>query len=464
MNRFLKITALGLGAVIFLLICSSLYQWVSPFPLLTKGLPIVQRWSVKFNDAAHEISATDDETMILVRTNRAIYSLLANTGEIVWNFDLEPQVELSPALTADGRVFITDSKSIWSLSQEDGRILWSQSLPETRGWVVSANSQVVVVNQRSNDIRAYNAVTGQFLWRIYTSGGAVQAYVDQDEVYILDYGLKGIDLLTGEVLWEVKGNVIGWSSYEDGKIYYTSGDHIFAYDARNQIEIWKANLASTGFRKFKISKDYVLVTDADYLYAFNKTTGELHWKVRLSYPANPTLIKDNIYVREGFKQVIQVFRINTGEKIGSIQVSLPQLFFVEHQNVTSVGGLLIFSSEKVLYAYQEKITNSSAPLCWAVVFAEYPCCAPSTAGVMCRRRWVPPPALPTCPSRTGPRPSSNSLQPRASRAAAEAATIARMRSSPASRWPSCSCGRNTAAPLFRPSTAATVTMILRALA
>jgi outer membrane protein assembly factor BamB len=354
MNRFYKITLLGSGGLIFLLICLRLYPGVSPFPLLTKGLPIVQRWAVKLNDATHEISGTSDETMILVRTNRAIYALLAETGETVWSFDLEPQAELSPALATSGRVFITDSKNIWSLSQQNGRILWRQSLPETRGRVVSANSQVVLINQRSKDIRAYDANTGQFLWNIRTGGGAIEAYIDQNQVYIPDYGLKSIDLLTGKVLWEEIGNVIGSSSYEDGIIYYTSGDQIFAYDARSQIELWKVNLVATGFRKFKIYQDYVLVTDADYLYAFNKTTGDLHLKVRLSYPVNPTLIGDHIYVREGFKQAIQVFRLSTGEKIGTIQVSLPQLFFVEHQNVTSVAGLLIFSRNQVLYGYQEK--------------------------------------------------------------------------------------------------------------
>jgi hypothetical protein len=57
---------------------------------------------------------------------------------------------------------------------------------------------------------------------------------------------------------------------------------------------------------------------------------------------------------EGFKHVIQVFDIDTGKKIGSIQVSLPQLFLVDHQNVTSVGGLLLFSSGRALYAFQQR--------------------------------------------------------------------------------------------------------------
>lgn len=332
---------------------SSLYIWSSLPPKFTGGLHLTQKWPSDLDNEIKEISTTAYGSLVLARTNGSVYGLLSNTGEAVWQFNSSSQVELSPALSVSGNIFITDNKALWALKQENGSVIWSQLLPETRGWVVDASDDVVLVNERSNDLRAYSTKTGQLLWGINVGAGYTKAYIDIDKVYIPDYGIKSVDLLTGQAKWSNGDNAIGWSEYQDGVIYYTSGEYIFAYDARNRSEIWKVHQISEGFRKFKIYQNVVIVTDADYIYIFEKENGNLQWKARLDYPVNPTPLGDNLYVMEGFKKVIQVLDIATGNKVGSITISLPQLFLVDHQNLTSSKELLLFSKGKILYAYEE---------------------------------------------------------------------------------------------------------------
>ena len=336
-------------------LCISLYFLNGFIYPRTKDLSMTKKWETKLDNTVQEISTTADKSLILVRTNSAIRALSAATSEIVWEFDLAPQVELSPAISANRTVFIADSRTLWALGQEDGKIIWSQELPETRGWVTDASSEVVLVNQRSNDVRAYNAETGKLLWSIKVGDGNARAYIDNDQVYIPDMGIKFVELFSGKTLWTEGENAIGGSVYQDGVIYYTSGNYIYAYDARNRNDVWEISLTSEGFRKFKICKEYVIVTDAEYLYTFDKTNGNLNWKIRLNYPVNPTTYKNFIFVEEGFRRTIQVYDIETGKNVGSIKLSLiPRIFLVEHQNMISTTDLLVFSIGKLLYAYEEK--------------------------------------------------------------------------------------------------------------
>jgi outer membrane protein assembly factor BamB len=300
-----------------------------------------------------ELSGENNGNYILVRTTKAIHALEPTTGDIIWGFNLAPQVETSPAVIVGKHIYIADSKAVWALDLESGQPIWRQPLPESRGWVTSATTNIVLVNQRSSDIRAYDATTGDFLWNVSASGGPTHAYVDGNLVYVPDYGIQALDFSTGQTIWVEGSSAIGENYYREGIIYYTSGDDIAAFDVRKRIELWRTSFSSFGFRKIKVEGEYVLVTDADFLYTFNALDGNLIWKKTLDQPTNSLVLGEMIFTIEGFSRILHAFDVKSGTTLGALRISFPRLLLAENQDMVTVGNLLMFSKGKELFAYGE---------------------------------------------------------------------------------------------------------------
>ncbi len=352
-NRY-KIFSMGIvGFTCLLILGCYFFQSYSFAPFTSSTLPLKEKWSRNLRDNITEISGTEDGRFIFARTTNTVYALETNTGDVKWSFSLTPQVEMSPPIVANDKIYVADSNTLWALNLENGQPTWKQPLLEPRGWVTDATTKAVLVNQISTDIRAYDAATGHLLWSVDVGAGPIHAYIDDNLVYVPDYGIKAINLLTGETVWSKGTAVIGESGYKNGVIYFTSEDNIVTFDTRQQKEIWRKTFSSNGFRKFKISDNIVFVTDADYLYAFNILNGNLMWKEALEQPENPSIIEGRVYVTEGFNRVIQAFDIETGKNLGSLRISLPKLLITENQDVAAVGDMLLVSKGKKLFAYQK---------------------------------------------------------------------------------------------------------------
>ena len=239
--------------IIFVVVLSFYILYSTPIFLQfgVANFPLKNSWSQKLSNAIVDISTSNDNSVILARTKYMLYAIQAVNGEVIWSFPLSNQVYHSPARNIGKTVYVTDSKFLYAIRIDDGSEMWKQPLPESGGRLVDLSESLILVNQTSYDIRAYGTQSGQLLWSVPAGRGFVQAYVDDDMVYIVDDGINAVKSSTGESAWHHGNKVIGESTYNKRIIYYTSENRVTAFDTQARKELWNTNLPENGFLRFR---------------------------------------------------------------------------------------------------------------------------------------------------------------------------------------------------------------------
>ena len=339
--------------LLVVLISVHYYQY-PPLPLVqfdTTNFQLEKKWSHQLDSTITEISVGQNSVILFARTSNSIYAFRADNGNVLWSFDSLAQGGYSPAFSNNLNVYVVDDKYIRAFDKQSGQIIWSQLLPKSRGQLVYVSDDIILVNEVANDISAYGAINGSMLWSIGVGRGFVNAYQDEGFVYIPDYGIKALDAATGKVLWKVGNDGIGSSSYSDGIIYFMSGDSIVAFDVKHQTEVWRLKFPSESFRKSVVDKGILFITDAQYLFAYNKSSGTLLWRAVVEFPTNPAIIENTVYVMEGFSRKIRCYDIATGKETGSFRVSFPILLLPDYRDMASTQNLLLFSRGTEIFAF-----------------------------------------------------------------------------------------------------------------
>lgn len=280
-----------------------------------------------------------------------VAALDPKTGDEIWSVDLSDIDNQTgffesskPALISGGpvagisKIFLgSENGKIYALDAETGKLEWQSSI---KGEVLAApaiDSGVLVVNSSSGVMKAYNASTGEELWKIdqdtpaltlrgisapaISSGGVFIGTPDGNlSVYILENGQQGwtvpvgepsgstefervidvdsspviygdkvysissrgnlvaVELRTGQIAWKRK-----YSSYTDllvsaNNIFLTDvKGHVYAVDRLNGTEKWSqlalTNRDVTGPAEVS---DYIIVGDYEgYLHWLDSSTGEI---------------------------------------------------------------------------------------------------------------------------------------------------------------------------------------------
>jgi len=329
-------------------------NFLLPINLGEQPFPLKQKWTISLDkgsmfDSVVDLSETKDG-FLLARTKEGIYTLQENSGQVMWFFRLDNQVQSHPVIVSNRIVYVSDSRNLFAISQDDGKSLWKQSVQDNN-WVVNASENMVLVNEVANDIVSFNTDTGRLLWRKHVGTGFVHAYIDGDLIYIPDDGVEAIDAQAGSLIWKHGEAVIGNSTFIDGVIYYEAGDKLKAFDAGERRELWSVELSGFGIKYPAVHGDFVFVTDMDYLYVINRITGVLVHKIASNAPQNPSFLGNEVYVMGQFSRAVDGFDIDTREQIGSLGTAIPVLLGVENQKMISTGNLLVFASGNRLFAY-----------------------------------------------------------------------------------------------------------------
>jgi outer membrane protein assembly factor BamB len=351
-NRILFIFVAGIIVLLAFVHCY-LYPPLSLIQFGTANyFPLDKLWSQKLGNTIDDLSISENGAMVLVRTRDAIYALDKGQGNIIWKYDISPQAYVSPAVSRNSRIFVADSKSLWALDSESGQVIWSQSLPESGGRIVDVSKERVLVNLVGYYVRAYDTQTGSLLWNIGVGRGFVQAYINDNLVYIPDHGIKAVDIESGKTIWTEGTNTISSSSFSDGIIYYKSGNEIVAFDVKKRTELWSLDLKLGGSIDLIVNKGFLIIADKNNLFGFDKLDGHLKWRVATDFPQNPSIIDNQIYVLEGFTRKIRVLDIDTGKEVGSLRISFPYLLLaVGRKDMISTSNILLFSRGNEMFAF-----------------------------------------------------------------------------------------------------------------
>jgi len=237
-----------------------------------------------------EISADGNGT-ILAKTRNALSAYDQDTGSLVWTVSIGNQRESFPAVIAGERVFVSDKKQLWAFDLKTGKELWKSPLTSADTWVPAASNKYVLLNSISDHIDVYDAESGVKLWGIPGGRGYTQAYIDDNTIYVVDRGVKALDAITGDILWELDNHrATGFSTFGNGILYY------------------------------------------------------------MEYPGDNTFDL-NVYVLELFSRIIHTLNIENGNELGSLQIAPQRILGTETQEMVSIGTNLVFSRGCEVFVY-----------------------------------------------------------------------------------------------------------------
>ena len=239
-------------------------------------------------------------------------SLIPSAGgvAILWTFQTYGAVQSSPAIAADGSLFIgSDDKHIYSLRSDDGTLLWAakgggefDSSPAIGlGGVLFVGSMYP-----DNRVRAYNMNAtgysggggggGSLVWD-FLAGSSVKSspvlgnnsvYIGSDDGYVY-----ALDAKTGGLLWAFKTNGFVQAApalSPDGLTLYAAsmeGNNagtLFALDATTGVELWRYPAAGPIEAAPSITPDGVFVVFGDAagkkssLFCVFATNGTTVWR------------------------------------------------------------------------------------------------------------------------------------------------------------------------------------------
>ncbi len=336
-------------AMVLLLFCL-IFIFEEQDSLQPSNFPLRQNWTAKLNARILNISVSPHGN-IIVQTSSMLYSLDAKTGETLWKYDLSWQGSAKSPCFNNNAVYLVNHGLLLSINEQSGRLMWKQPLPRTNEWVTDASEKVVLVNQVSEYIVAFDANTGKYLWQQPADRGEIQAYIDNDVVYIPGYSMRSFDWLTGIALWSNDDlRTPGYVAYKDGVLYSLAG----AYDLRNHKEVWQSASFTKGIVRFTVIDETVFIMDSEYICAKRVQDGTLRWCSNIQYGQIPSILNKVVYIFNGNHRKITAANLLTGDSIGDLVIVNMNIFTIDNQLMAASSEKLYFSSGSTIFAFGQK--------------------------------------------------------------------------------------------------------------
>jgi outer membrane protein assembly factor BamB len=297
-------------------------------------------WRGDVSTEANPLRLTADRTWQLVAAFRG-------PGTKLWEFQTGGAVQSSPAIGADGTVYVGSGDSnVYALNGVTGQKLWEF---QTGGYVYSspaigADERVYVGSHWQicnpypylpgcdlvGGICALTGATGQGLWGFVTGSewASSPAIAPDGTVYVgsEDHKVYALTGATGQELWEAQtgGSVDSSPAIgADGTVYVGSSAKVYALDPATGQELWEFLTRNNVYSSPAIGVDgtvYVGSGDSN-VYALTGATGQKLWEFQTGGPvsSSPAIGDDGtIYVGSGDSNV---YALNgaTGQKLWEFQ-------------------------------------------------------------------------------------------------------------------------------------------------
>jgi len=233
------------------------------------------------------------------------------TGDEVWSIDLRDIDDKSgffeskkSALINGGlaaginKLFLgSENGKIYALNAETGKLDWQANI---KGEVLSApaiDSGILVVNSSSGVMKAFNATTGEELWKI-----------EQDTPALTLRGISAPSIAAGGVFVGTPDGNLSVYILENGQQGWAAivGEPSGSTEFERVIDV-DASPVIFGDKVYSISS-------RGHLVAIELRTGQIAWKRQYSSYTNLLLSANNIYLTDVKGHVYAVDRLNGTEK------------------------------------------------------------------------------------------------------------------------------------------------------
>ncbi len=221
-------------------------------------------------------------------------------GSRKWQFDAGAAIHSSPAIAADGSVYIANADGqLYALDPADGSVQWNHQIDEAINSALAIAADGSVYFGSQNHLYAIappSTSSAKRKWR-YASSSALDrtapAIAADGTIYIAsDHGLHALNPIDGSLLWRFPTNaaIAAPAIAADGSVYFGSSDgKLYAvapptYDSQLGVRQWHYNTGSAINSAPAIAEDgsiYIASADGN-LYALNPPSadsevGVLQW-------------------------------------------------------------------------------------------------------------------------------------------------------------------------------------------
>lgn len=320
-----------------------------------RNFPLQKKWVAHLPDMGSVENLYSDGTdTLFVRTNVAIFAMSVNTGNFLWHHYLSWQTIVGPTYSKDGIVYLTDSKTVWALSQSDGSVLWQKHIPFETSQIVGVIGDYLSV-MVGDYVYVYDAKTGSLIWNApYCRGGDIP-YLNEMNIYLpCGRSITARELSSGNVIWkwEIEVKYLRSTDFRDDVMYFsTSESDVTAIDLRQRHEIWSVNTEHE-IHRVNIFEDTILVSNASQVCSLRKLDGKIMWCAdNILNHQDLALMDDEIYIFDWNRKNIIALSLSTGEQIGILRLFNFNLFGVEKETMLSSQNLLIFGSDRDVFAF-----------------------------------------------------------------------------------------------------------------
>lgn len=369
-STIVVIVALILAGWLFICLCSifigpQLYKsWWQSHEITEHGFSLQQKWCFEAN---RNIRSTPVEYngRIVIRTNRNLYVLDATTGHLQWSVFLPKTWHAAPPIVRRDIVVVSHTEGTSAFDVVTGQQLWivTDNTSRTVTFPSAANDELVVIVGgfiAGRDIR-----TGELLWRVkrlYPRTGAIAA-MDKSYLYIVfPDQIRTYEANTGELV-EIN-NTEGWSLqswlFQDGVWYLERADGgVSAFSMKEQKMLWhRDDLEPSDYPITKYRNILLIGLWSGQPVALDASTGETLWyasDVITDTYQTPMVMGETVYVRNLSKKRLYALDLQNGDVIGYLEIGRPVLISSNADyslGPIQVGRSIVFAGDHRLCAYE----------------------------------------------------------------------------------------------------------------
>ncbi|MDI6884140.1 MAG: PQQ-binding-like beta-propeller repeat protein [Hadesarchaea archaeon] len=243
---------------------------------------------------------------------KSFFCLSADSGQLMWAENLGIIHMSSPAVE-DGKVFIsspvTEGNRTYSLSAENGGIVWEKEIAADRSPVVVGGK--VYIGSSDGEVYALDAENGNVLWSRNIGGYLSSPAVFGSRIYIgsSDGEVYALDAENGNVLWSREtGYGTHTPSVGKDKIFVLDGGlgtkgKVYGLDANDGVPIWSKEgssiyVGAEAGSSPAITDNAVVVGLDYYLIALKPENGDVIWSYKVDglVESSPAVASGRVYI------------------------------------------------------------------------------------------------------------------------------------------------------------------------
>ncbi len=341
----------------FFFVRQYLYVGGKPKIVGSQDFPLTEKWNVCVGDKVKEIS-TDGNEKIFTKTDKELSAYNLNSGELIWNTPLEGEVEPFPPISAGDKIFVLDNKNLSVFDMRTGDVLWKKLLQDPVAWIPDASEKYVLFNPYSDRVFVLDALSGKKIWETEGARGRTQAHIYHDKIFIVNYGVKVFDAISGEFLWELNNDstTTDLSMMKNELLFFVeipnnNSFYLVAYNTNIKKEMWRISFLNKIPNRLYVYDDVLFLYEDAAIVQINAKTGGINWMKDFSYPVDFAIADGNVYTLGNFNRIIHSLDITSGKDLGTLQISTPRLLGTNGQEMISVGENLVFSRGCEIFVY-----------------------------------------------------------------------------------------------------------------